>query len=110
MDTSFITASVTEGCVPRPPLQDEEGVVLWYLWGLNPRRLKRLADLKSAPLDHSGKIPGKINERAPACTSFLTAFITCIDPSSASDMPLLVGRLLSTDAVYLLARRNAQPA
>ena len=29
----------------------------WYLWGLNPRRLECLADLKSAPLDHSGKIP-----------------------------------------------------
>ena len=37
-----------------------------YLWGWNPRRLVCLADLKSAPLDHSGKIPRQIDTHAPA--------------------------------------------
>ena len=41
-------------------------VVAWYLWGLNPRRLVCLADLKSAALDHSGKIPRQIDTHAPA--------------------------------------------
>ena len=36
-------------------------VVAWYLWVLNTRRLVCLADLKSAPLDHSGKIPRQID-------------------------------------------------
>ena len=55
--------TVTETCLQyetsSTTSQEDEGVVLWYLWGLNPRRLERLADLKSAPLDQSGKIPAK---------------------------------------------------
>ena len=57
----------------RTAFQDKEVVVLWYLWGLNPRRLERLADLKSAPLDHSGKIPAKSTKQLYFSRAFFKA-------------------------------------
>ena len=48
-------------------------VVAWYLCGLNPRRLVCLADLKSAPLDHSGKIPRQTDTHASAPQNAFTA-------------------------------------
>ena len=42
--------------------------------GSNPRRLVCLADLKSAPLDHSGKIPRQIDKTAPLSTGLFNAF------------------------------------
>ena len=68
----------------------------WYLWGLNPRRLERLADLKSAPLDHSGKIPGQIDKELDFSPAFFKAFYT----SSPGLWPhLCVGRLLAASGL-----------
>jgi hypothetical protein len=56
----------------------------WYLWGLNPRRLECLADLKSAPLDHSGKIPGQSDSNAPIRTRPFLALLLLATPCFGS--------------------------
>ena len=51
--------------------------------GSNPRRLVCLADLKSAPLDHSGKIPRQTDTHAPARKNAFTSstMTSTIDPT-----------------------------